>query len=100
MPKSKEEIMREIKEYIERCGGGYSEWYVGISKDARKRLFVDHNVNEKEDYSISIPVGSTQVARIVEHYFVSFLGTDGGPGGGDEDADMVYAYKKQPHTDP
>lgn len=100
MAKSKEEIINDIKAHIKKRGSPYSSWYVGISKDARDRLFSGHKVKEKDDYWIYRQAGSTQTAREIEDYFVNTLGTDGGPGGGDEDADMVYAYKKENYTDP
>ena len=43
---------------------------------------------------------SSDVAREVERYFVSILGTDGGLGGGDADSVFVYAYLKGQHTKP
>jgi len=49
MAKSKQEIIDEIKTHIRERGGGYSAWYVGISKDAKDRLFNGHSVKEKGD---------------------------------------------------
>ena len=100
MAKSKQEIISDIKNYIQKGGGGYRSWYVGISKNARDRLFNGHGVNEEDDLWIYRRASSSQVAREIEIYFVSMLGTDGGAGGGDEAADMVYAYKKAAHTNP
>lgn len=100
MPKSKEEIIVDIKAHIKKSGCSYSSWYVGISKDARDRLLSGHKVKEKNAWRIHMQASSTQIAREIEDYFVNTLGTDGGPGGGDEDADMVYAYKKESYTDP
>ena len=38
-------IIRDILSLMQQNGGpGYS-WYVGISQDARRRLFSDHNVS-------------------------------------------------------
>lgn len=100
MAKSKQEIISDIKEYMQKCGGGYSAWYVGISKDARDRLFNGHSVREKEDFWIYRTATSSQATREIEDYFVNTLGTDGGAGGGDEMADVIYAYKKAAHTNP
>ena len=100
MVKSKEEIINDIKAHIKKNGSPYSSWYVGISKDVRDRLFSDHKVNEKDAWWIYRQTSSTQIAREIEDYFVNTLDTDGGPGGGDEDADMVYAYWKENYTDP
>jgi len=40
----------EILAYIKRQGGPYKIWYVGITSDAPKRLFQDHNVTEKDSW--------------------------------------------------
>lgn len=100
MPKSKQEIIDDIKSHMQKRGGEYSDWYVGISKDAKDRLFNGHSVKEKKDVWIYRKAGSPQTAREVEDYFVNTLDTDGGTGGGDETSDMVYAYKKAKHTNP
>jgi hypothetical protein len=100
MVESKQEIISDFKEHIQKGGGGYSAWYVGISKDARDRLFSGHNVKEKGAWWLYRRASSSQVAREIEDYFANTLGTDGGAGGGDETADMVYAYKKTADTDP
>jgi len=97
---SKEKIISDIKEHIKKSEYSYSSWYVGISKDAPDRLFKDHKVKEKNAWWIHSQASSTQIAREIEEYFVNILGTDGRPGGGDEDANMVYAYKKENYTDP
>ncbi|GIW62200.1 MAG: hypothetical protein KatS3mg090_0026 [Patescibacteria group bacterium] len=47
MAKTKQEIISEIKSHMAQCGGSYSDWYVGIATDPRERLFIDHNVDEK-----------------------------------------------------
>jgi len=100
MEKSKNEIINDIKVHIKRCGGNYSNWYVGISKNARERLFVYHKVSEKKDAWIFRKTGSSDIARDVEDYFINTFGTDGETGGGDDTSDMVYAYKKSAHTNP
>ena len=100
MAKSKQEIISDIKKHIQDGGGDYSAWYVDIDNNARDRLFNDHGVREKGDWSIYRRASSSQVTREIEIYFVNVLGTDGGAGGGDETTDMIYAYKKSAHTNP
>jgi hypothetical protein len=43
---------------------------------------------------------SNKKAREIEGFFINTLKTDGGSGGGDLNAIMVYAYKKTPTTKP
>lgn len=100
MAKSKQEIINDINAYMQKGGGEYRSWYVGVSKDARDRLFNGHQVKENGDWWIYSQASSSQVAREVEDYYVNRLRTDGGPGGGDNTADYVYAYKKAAHTNP
>jgi hypothetical protein len=100
MAESKQEIINAFEEYIQKGGGGYKSWYVGISSNARDRLFNQHKVREEGDWWIYKTATSSQVAREIESYFVGIRGTDGGLGGGDENADMVYAYRKAAHTNP
>jgi len=97
IPISEEQIKREIKAHIAKSGVGYNAWYTGISKNPRDRLFDDHGVREWYIYRQAF---SSNAARNVEDYFVNTLGTDGDVGGGDENADCVYAYKKTTHTNP
>lgn len=96
MAKSEEEIKSDIKNFISKNGGSYSDWYVGITEDPKRRL----EQHGAKDAWIYRQAASDEVARRIEKYFVEVLGTDGAPGGGDEDAVYVYAYKKKSHTNP
>jgi len=100
MTYSKQQIVRDIEEYMRKNGGPASQWYIGIATNARERLFQDHNVQEKGDAWIFRQAESSQAAREVEKDVVDRLGTDGGAGGGDASTDKVYAYKKKSHTTP
>jgi len=101
MAYSKDQIIADIKEYISKSGAQkWNEVYVGVSKDAKDRLFNGHSVQEKGDWWIYRQATSSAVARDVEAFFVNTLGSDGGTGGGDQSADYVYAYKKASHTNP
>ena len=101
MAYSREQIIEDLKGHIEKSSvQHWNRWYVGVTKDARNRLFSEHGVREKGDWWIFRAAESSEIAREIEAYFVRDLGTDGGRGGGDITADTVYAYKKTPHTDP
>ena len=94
------QIAGEIKEYIDKGIIAYANWYVGITNNAERRLFTDHGVRREDDQWIYRPAASSVDARAVESYFVNKLGTDGGTGGGDATANIVYAYRKSAHTRP
>lgn len=100
MVRSESEIKENIIGYIWGYGGSYSSWYVGVSENPKDRLFFEHGVREKEDAWIYQKASSSETARRVENYFVDVLGIEGEPGGGDEGAVFVYAYKKSLHTNP
>lgn len=98
MASSKEIIKSGIKTHIQKCGGAYSDWYVGIASDPKQRLFNDHNADEKNGAWIYREAEGSSAAREIEEYFINTLGTDGGSGGGDYSTKYIYAHKKTSHT--
>jgi hypothetical protein len=94
-----QQIIADINAHMKQCGGTKKDWYVGIAADARKRLFTDHQVDEKKDSWIIRAADSSAIARAVEKAYID-SGHDGGPGGGDSSTIHVYAYLKRSHTDP
>lgn len=42
-------IISEMKEYVSGGKRKYSEWCVGVTENAKQRLFEDYHVNEKND---------------------------------------------------
>ena len=93
MANTKAEAIKDIKDYILNNGGNYSKWYVGIASDVKQRLFNDHAVDEKNGLWAWAQCQDADTAREVEDFFVYTLGTQGGPGGGDDTTKCVYAYK-------
>ena len=87
-----EEIVIDFVSYISQWGSDYNDWYVGITKDIKERLFNFHNVKKESDAWIYRTASSSEIAREIESFFLD-LGADGGSGGGDDDTDIVYAYK-------
>ena len=65
-----ETIKSEMKEYVSGWGGRYSEWCVGVTENAKQRLFEDYHVNEKNDAWIYRAVSSSDIARKIELYFI------------------------------
>lgn len=96
----KNQIIQEILAYIKQSGGTPREWYVGIARDARSRLFSDHRVIEQGGYWIYRPADNNSDARAIENFFLNQFGADGGPGGGDILSTLVYAYRKTALTNP
>ena len=92
-------IIQEIKDYVRKCGGSSSSWYIGIAEDPENRLFNEHNVSKGNGNWIYQPTSSSATARGIERYFLD-LGMDGGSGGGDYLSKTVYSYKKTYSTNP
>ena len=98
MGKSKEDIIKEITAYLATRGvGSLDVIYVGIADDVEKRLFTDHRVEKDGGIWIYRQANSSDCAREVEKYLLD-RGAQGGPGGGSDETNYVYAYKIEPYT--
>jgi len=84
-------IVSEMKEYVSGWDGRYSEWCVGITENAKQRLFEDYHVNEKNDAWIYRVASSSNVARKIELYFID-IGAKSDPRTKNEYAE-IYLYK-------
>ena len=97
---SEQEITNDIIAHVNRQGGPFALWYVGITSDTTSRLHVDHKVPEENHWFITRNAGTVQSARNIEALLIENYEMDGGPGGGDDDSIHVYAYLKTSVTDP
>ncbi|GMV98510.1 MAG: hypothetical protein AMXMBFR83_28600 [Phycisphaerae bacterium] len=100
MTKTKEQIIEDIRTHIQKRGGAYGEWYVGIGVRVRERLFMEHKVRQKGDHWIHRRAVSPRTARDVLDYFANILSTDCGTADLQQPGDAVYAYRKTAHTRP
>lgn len=98
MAASAQQIVNEIVDYMDKHGGNYRNWYVGIASNPRDRLFSDHNVNEHSDLWIFNETNDEDTARRIEKHFIDNVGTQGGGGGGSSSTRSVYAYRIAAHT--
>lgn len=95
---SYDKIVNEIDEHLRKSGKRYySEFYIGVSQNAVKRLFEEHHVDKENSWWIYRTAISSEVARQVEKHFLD-LGMRGGIGGGDDKSNMVYCYVVTPTT--
>lgn len=85
-------VASAIVVHIQRNGGQYSSWYVGISKDPNDRLLNGHNASSQRNAARYWDAGTADAARTVERLFLG-QGCRGGWGGGDDSARYVYVYK-------
>ncbi len=93
MPEKASNIIQEVDGYIKKGGRPYGDWYVGITDNPIRRLFLEHNVSRETGQWIYREAYSDTSAREVESFFLDYKGTQGGPGGGDENSRFVYAYR-------
>jgi len=94
----KDELVRlisEIEAFMADNGSIYSDWYVGITEDVKKRLFRYHKV---KDTYITLKTPSVDMARIIERYFIQERKTDGGNNDNFKSNVYLYAYRKQDYT--
>lgn len=96
IPDSKQEIIGDIKNYIQSRDGDYSNWCVGIGQNVQDIFRNRHKV--KGDWWMYKYVHSFQAAKEVKDYFVNTLGADGDTKDADDTANIVYVYKKLVHT--
>jgi hypothetical protein len=75
----------------------WESWYVGITDDPTRRLYLEHKAPATKSVIVSVDSGST--ARSVEKYLIDRYGMEGNPGG-DENPHYVYVFKKSADTDP
>jgi len=94
-----EQIIADFAKYVRACSGMFSYWYVGITNDVDRRMFGEHGVNKETDSWIYRTAQSSLAARQVEQYFIN-SGMNGGSGGGDNTAKIVYAYRMSRNTNP
>ena len=84
-------IISEMKEYVSGWKRKYSEWCVGVTENAKQRLFEDYHVNEKNDAWIYRAASSSNVARKIELYFID-MGVKSDPRTKNEYSE-IYLYK-------
>jgi hypothetical protein len=100
MVKSKEQIIEDIRGHMQKRGGAYGDWFVGIGSKARECLFEEHHVKKVGDHWILRRADSPRTARDVLDYFANILATDYGDCTADHAGSAVYAYRKSGHTQP
>jgi hypothetical protein len=100
MAYTEKQIKEDLKKHIDKEGSVFSNWYVGITDNCKRRLG-EHSVptGKGEAWWICREAEDDETARKIEKYFID-LGCDGGDGGGDDDSKIVYAYKKTNKTNP
>ena len=95
MPRTSEQIVAEIMAHV---SAPYDEWYAGIARRARTRLFDAHRVDEAQGSWIFLTAASNADARAAA-VALHGVGFRGGPGDGEPELTTkpktrkVYAYR-------
>ncbi len=93
-----ETIVNDINNHLTKSGRRYySDFYVGITNNADRRLFIEHNVSKENAWWIYRTAPNSEIARRVENHFIK-KGMRGGNGGGDNTSNIVYCYAVGPTT--
>ena len=98
MEKDFDTIVNEINNHLSQSGKrDYSDFYIGITNDVRRRMFEEHNVAKDKSWWIYRTAEDSETARKVEKYFLD-KGMRGDNGGGNESSNIVYCYAVSPTT--
>lgn len=93
-------IIKEFDAHMKKSGCRYySDFYVGITNDAKRRLFDEHHVDKDHQWWIFSAADNEDIARQVEqHYLKSGMRGSFGGGKGDGSGIYVYSYVVTPQT--
>lgn len=92
MAKNYSEMVSFFDTQIAQSGAtNYNQLYIGITNDINRRLFGEHNVDEKNDWWAWANAKSKEIAQQVEQHYLD-KGMQGDTGGGTVDSTYVYCY--------
>lgn len=98
MVKDFKTIVNDIEAHLLKSDRSYySDFYVGITNDVQRRLFIEHNVLKEKSWWIYRTAIDCDTARKVEKYFLE-KGMRGDTGGGNDESVIVYCYAVSPTT--
>ena len=98
--KPRSAIIKDIEEHVDKNGGDFATWYVGVTANPKRSLFTQHRLRTAGDAWISRRAMDELQAAEVEDYFRSVRRTKAGNGRAGADDVFVYAYKMKAHTRP
>lgn len=95
MKQTREEIIADIDAHLQKSKKYYySDFYIGITNDIERRLFIEHNVKKEVGAAwwITREAINKETAQSVEEYYLD-KGMQGDTGGGNDDSTYVYCYE-------
>ena len=98
MEETYDQIVAKINEHLGKSGRRYySEFYIGVSNNAPKRLFEEHHVDRENSWWIYITAANANIAKEVELHYLE-LGMRGEENNHDDTSRTVYCYAVTPTT--
>lgn len=93
-------IIQDLENHMATNGGGFADWFVGVTDDPKRQLFTVHRLRTSGDAWISRKAVDDLQASEVEEFFRTVKKTAGAPGKTSLDHVYVYAYRRKAHTKP
>jgi hypothetical protein len=93
MIESERLIIDDILSQIEQHNDRFHNWYVGITEDIERELFVKHKIPKRKYSYIIRKATSPWSARFLESHFLN-LGCKGCKSEQEKDGVYIYAFKK------
>ena len=94
-----QDIILDIKGFIEQHPHSPRGWYVGLASDAEEMLFKHHKVDRQHGYWIYRMADSSKIARLAHGACLQWE-CDGEPNPKPFSGHFVYAYLKAENTKP
>ena len=86
---SEREIIKTIDKHVQRLGGKYSEWYVGICKNTKQKT----SKNVEEDTYIALEAENDRTTKAMQRLFTDFFGMKTCPDNVYGNSRYIYVYK-------
>lgn len=93
-----QELASQFISFINEYGHIPSKWYVGITSDPKRRLFIEHQVSPTSGIFKYADASTVDNARLIEKFLIDKMKIKGGSGGGDSTTTWVYVYMITPLT--
>ena len=100
LSKFEQPIVNDIVDIVNKAGGHFDLFYVGITRDPSRSLFIKHKVSEINGIYNYYRIPNYEVAYRIKEYCIRTLGMDGLMGVDGFESTHVYIFMKTPDTSP
>ena len=88
----------QLIDLIDRCGGDFTDWFVGMTNDPEYMLFGYHLVDKRDGQYFYCRMTTYHDAAFMVEHLLNVYRVRTGPVFGGADALYVYAYKMMTGT--